>query len=387
MSDNNFIIFGKPSIGDDEIAEVTDSLKSGWIGTGPKVKQFESDFAAYQGVSEDQVAAVNSCTAALHLSLIAAGIGPGDEVITTSMTFCASVNAIIHSGATPILADIDSQTFNISHQEIAKKITSKTKAVLIVHFAGRPCNMDEIASITQRNNLVLIEDCAHAIESKYRNKPTGTFGDFGCYSFYATKNMTTAEGGMVIAKEKSLIKKIKTLSLHGMSQDAWHRFGDNGYKHYLVKESGFKYNLTDLCASLGIHQLKKIDTMWAQRQKIWDTYMSELKNLAIILPQEPEQNSSHSYHLFTLQMSSACAIKDRDLALEKFTSLGIGVGVHYLAIPEHPYYQRKYGIKPADTPNAMKFGRRTISIPLSPSLSQNQIERIISAVKVVSNRA
>ncbi len=380
MADNDFIVFGKPAIGDEEIAEVIDSLTRGWIGTGPKVKLFERDFAAYQGVGHNHAAAVNSCTAALYLSLTAAGIGPGDEVITTSMTFCATVNAIIHSGATPVLIDIDPETLNLEPSRIDEKITPETKAILVVHFAGRPCPMEQILHIAKRNNLMLIEDCAHAVEARYQGKPAGTFGDFGCYSFYATKNMTTAEGGMILGKDRKLMNRAKTLSLHGMSQDAWQRFGNAGYKHYRVQEFGFKYNLTDLAASLGIHQLKKAEANWRRRADLWNYYMREFEPLPVVLPAAPEPDTRHAFHLFTIQLTAQCVTRNRDDALDLFTALGIGVGVHYLSIPEHPYYQKKFGWTPADFPNATRYGRSTISLPLSPSLTQNQIGRVVEAV-------
>ena len=229
-----FLVFGSPAIEEAEIEEVVDSLRSGWLGTGPKVARFESDFASYKGMEEFHIAAVNSGTAALHLSMIAAGIGPGDEVITTALTFCATVNAIIHAGAIPVLADINPQTMNIDPTDIELKITSRTRAILPVHFAGRCCDMDSIMGIAKRHELKVIEDCAHAIESEYKGKKTGTFGDFGCFSFYVTKNVITGEGGMILAKNEKDIARVKVLARHGMSKDAWRRFSDEGYKHYYV---------------------------------------------------------------------------------------------------------------------------------------------------------
>ena len=253
----DFLIFGSPIIEEPEINEVMDSLKKGWLGTGPKVEQFENSFAAYKGVNH--AVALNSCTAALHLSLLAANLKPGDEVITTPMTFCATINAIIHAGAIPVLADVNPLTMNIDPQQVEEKITKKTKVILPVHFAGRPCEMDAIMDIAKRHNLKVIEDCAHAIETEYKGKKTGTFGDFGCFSFYVTKNIVTGEGGMVISSRDEDSSRIKVLALHGMSKDAWKRFGDEGYKHYSVVECGFKYNMMDIQAAIGIHQLKRIE--------------------------------------------------------------------------------------------------------------------------------
>jgi len=258
-SENQFLVFGAPVIARAEIQEVVSSLESGWLGTGPKVAQFESDFAKYKGVHKLRVAALNSCTAALHLSMIAAGIKEGDEVITSALTFCATVNAIIHAGARPVLVDIDPETMNIDPVKIESKISPRTRAVIPVHFAGRPCGMDDIMEMTRKHNLKVIEDCAHAIETEYHGKKCGTFGEFGCFSFYVTKNVVTGEGGMVMARRIEDIDRIKTLALHGMNKDAWHRFGDDGYKHYYVVEAGFKYNMMDLQAAIGIHQLKRVE--------------------------------------------------------------------------------------------------------------------------------
>ncbi len=254
---DRFLVFGSPMIEEAEIDEVVASLRSGWLGTGPKVARFEEDFRNYK--SSPHAIAVNSCTAALHLSMLAAGLQPGDEVITTAMTFVATVNAIIHAGLTPVLADIDPITMNIDPRSIEQKITSRTKAILPVHFAGRACDMDAICDIANRNNLKIIEDCAHAIETEYKGRKTGSFGDFGCFSFYVTKNIITGEGGMVITKSEEDAAKIKVMALHGLSKDAWKRFSDEGYKHYYATAAGFKYNMMDIQAAIGIHQLKRIE--------------------------------------------------------------------------------------------------------------------------------
>jgi dTDP-4-amino-4,6-dideoxygalactose transaminase len=238
-SPGKFIVFGAPDIQRSEIDEVIDSLESGWLGTGPKVQRFENEFATYRGVSADRVAALNSCTAALHVSMLAAGIGPGDEVITTAMTFCATVNAVIHAGGVPVPVDIEPDSLNIDPEQVESKITTRTRAIIPVHFAGRPCDMDRICAIADKHDLIVIEDCAHAIETEWRGRPVGTLADFGCFSFYVTKNVTTGEGGMVIARSAEAIERIKILSLHGMTKDAWHRFGDKGYKHYQVVDAGF----------------------------------------------------------------------------------------------------------------------------------------------------
>src|SRR5256712_5638689 len=256
MSSSDFIVFGSPQIEREEIDEVVRCLESGWIGTGPRVAQFETEFAAYKQVR--QAAAVGSCTAALHLSVLAAGIGEGDEVITTPLTFCATVNAIVHAGATPVLADVDSRTMNIDPAEIEARVTHKTKAILPVHFAGRAADMDALTDVAARHRLKMIEDCAHAIETEYHGRKAGTFGDFGCFSFYATKNVTTGERGMVLTRNEDDLPRLTLLALHGMTKDAWKRFSDEGYKHYYAVETGFKYNMMDLQAALGIHQLARV---------------------------------------------------------------------------------------------------------------------------------
>jgi dTDP-4-amino-4,6-dideoxygalactose transaminase len=374
-----FLVFGAPAIEEPEIMAVVASMKSGWLGTGPKVAAFENGIKEY--VKAEYAVAVNSCTAALHLSILAAGLRPGDEVITTAMTFCATVNAIIHAGATPVLADIDPVTLNIDPQKIKAKITPKTKAILPVHFAGRPCDMDSILSIARQHGLKVIEDCAHAIESEYKGGKAGTFGDFGCFSFYVTKNLTTGEGGMVVTHSEEDAARIKVLALHGMSKDAWKRFSDEGYKHYQVVECGFKYNMMDIQAAIGIHQLKRIESYWERRRKIWRRYNDAFAALPLGLPAEPEPDTRHAYHLYTLMIDEAKTGVSRDAFLNGMTAENVGAGVHYLSIPEHPFYQKTFGWKPEDYPHAMTAGRRTVSIPLSAKLSDEDVEDVITAVK------
>lgn len=379
--EEKFLVFGSPLIGEEEIAEVADSLRSCWLGTGPKVARFEQDFAAYKGVAEKSVAAVNSCTAALHISMIAAGIGPGDEVITTPLTFAATVNAIIHSGATPVLADVDPQAMNIDPAQVEARITSKTRALVIVHLAGRPCDMDALVAIARRHRLILIEDCAHAIETEYHGQKAGTFGDFGCFSFYVTKNVITGEGGMILARSEAQVDRAKILALHGLSRDAWRRFSDDGYKHYYVTECGFKYNMMDIQAAIGIHQLARVETNWSRRQAIWNAYQEAFADLPVTRPPDPEKDTRHAYHLYTLLIDEKNTGIGRDRFLEQMTARQIGVGVHYLSIPEHPYYQSTFGWRPVDYPQAMRIGRQTVSLPLSPKLSQTDVQRVTRAVR------
>ena len=378
---DQFLVFGSPALGDAEIDEVVASMKSGWLGTGPKVARFEKDFSAYKGVSESLAAAVNSCTAALHVSLIAAGLEPGDEVITTAMTFCATVNAIIHSGATPVLADIDPLTINIDPKEIERKITPRTKAIVPVHFAGRPCEMDETTAIAARHGLKIIEDCAHAIETEYHGHKAGTFGDFGCFSFYVTKNVVTGEGGMVLAREVDDIQRIKRLALHGMSQDAWRRFSDSGFKHYRVVECGFKYNMMDLQAAIGIHQLARVEQNWLRRKAVWERYQQAFSAMPVGRPADPAPDTRHGYHLYTLMIDEQHCGVSRDEFLDAMTAQRIGVGVHYVAIPEHPFYQQTFGWRAEDYPVALRAGRQTVSLPISAKLGEKDVEDVILAVR------
>lgn len=378
-SKKNFITFGSPLIEQEEIDEVVDSLKSGWLGTGPKVAKFEEAFKIYKAV--EFAAAVNSCTAALHLSILAADIKPGDEVITTPMTFCATINAIIHSGAIPVLADVDAETMNIDPAQVEAKITSKTRAILLVHFAGRPCDMDALMSLAQKNDLKVIEDCAHAIEATYQGKPTGTFGDFGCFSFYATKNIVTGEGGMVLAKRREDIDRIKILALHGMSQDAWQRFSDKGYKQYFITDIGFKYNMMDLQAAIGIHQLRRIEKYWQRRREIWERYTQAFADLPIKIPATVDSDIRHAYHLFTILIDETRSAISRNNFLNAISKEKIGTGVHYLSIPEHPYYRKNFGWEPEDYPNAMRIGRQTVSLPLSAKLTDDEVSTVINSTK------
>jgi len=384
-NDRPFLIFGSPLIEQPEIDEVVACMESAWLGTGPRVAQFERDFAAYQGLQSSQVAAVNSATAALHVSMVAEGLEPGAEVITTPMTFCASVNAIIHAGLTPVLADVDAATQNIDPAAIEAAITPRTRAILPVHFAGRPCEMDPIMEIARKHDLKVIEDCAHAIETTYHGRKAGTFGDFGCFSFYATKNVVTGEGGMITGRDEARIARAKVLALHGMSKDAWHRFGDQGYKHYQVVEAGFKYNMMDLQAAIGIHQLARVERNWQRREAVWHRYMEAFANLPIGLPAPPARDTKHAYHLFTIMVDEARCGTPRDDFLNAMNARRIGTGVHYLSVPEHPFYQQRFGWKPEQWPNAMRIGRQTVSLPLSPKLTGADVERVITAVSALAD--
>ena len=374
----SFLVFGAPEIQGDEIREVVASMESGWLGTGPKVARFEEDFRSYKGASH--AVALNSCTAALHLSLIAAGVGPGDEVITSALTFCATANAIIHAGAVPVIVDVDPVTMNLDPGLVAERISHRTKALLPVHFAGRCCDMDRLMALAEAHDLLVIEDCAHSIETEYKGRKAGTFGDFGCFSFYVTKNVAAGEGGMVLARREGDAARIKVLALHGMTKDAWRRYSDAGYRHYQVVEAGFKYNMMDLQAAIGIHQLHRVEKNWLRREVFWRRYNEAFKDLPITLPSDPEPDTRHAYHLYTVLIDEDRTGLTRDAFLQAMTELNIGVGVHYLCLAEYAFYRERFKWQPEDYPHATRIGRQTVSLPLSPKLTDRDVEDVIETV-------
>lgn len=380
-SKDRFLVFGAPMIEEPEIQEVVACLRRGWIGTGPLVQEFERDFGAFKGAKH--AVALNSCTAALHLSMRAAGVGPGDEVITTPMTFCATVNAIIHCGASPVLADCLRETMNIAPGEIEKKVTAKTKAIVPVHFGGRCCDMDSILEIARRYDLLVIEDCAHAIESEYRGRKVGTLGDIGCFSFYVTKNVTTGEGGMVLTDDDRIAGRVKVLGLHGMTKDAWKRFADEGYNHYQVIHAGYKHNMMDLQAAIGIHQLKRVDAYWEKRKRVWSAYNEAFRKLPCFTPTAPEPDTRHAYHLYTLLVDVDKLGKSRDWVINALTAENIGVGVHYVPVHLHPYYRKTFGWAQGAYPNAEWIGERTISLPLSARLDDDDVHDVVNGVSKI----
>lgn len=376
-----YLVFGSPLIEQDEINEVIETLKSGWIGTGPKVQKFEKEFSEYIGVKHS--IAVSSCTAGLHLSLIAMGIGAGDEVLVPAMTFAATANSVIHVGAKPVLVDVDKFKMTMDLIDAEKKISSKTKAIIPVHFAGRACDIVGIRAFAKRYNLKVIHDAAHAIETEYNNKKIGAYDDITSYSFYVTKNVVTGEGGIITTNDDDIAAKLKVYALHGMSKDAWKRFSDDGYKHYQVVYPGFKYNMTDMQASLGIPQLRKVERNYKRRSEIWNYYQKELKDLPLFLPPIPEINTRHAYHLFTILLDIDKSKITRDELLTKLHHNNIGVGVHYISLHQHPYYQATFGYKDADMPNAKFISDRTLSIPLSPKLNDEDVEDVADALKEI----
>ena len=374
----DFLIFGSPAIDQAEIDEVVATLRSGWIGTGPRVARFEEMFREYIGAAH--AIALNSCTAALHLSMVVSGVGRGDEVITTPMTFCATANSIVHTGARPVFVDVEADTGNIDPDRIEEAITPRTKAILPVHYAGRPCRMDTIEAIARRHNLLLIEDAAHAIESVHHGRKIGTIGDLTCFSFYVTKNVVTAEGGMVTTNNPDFAAKIKMYGLHGMSKDAWKRFSDEGYRHYQVLFPGFKYNMTDIQAALGIHQLARVAHGAKRRDEIWARYDEAFADLPVVRPARVDEGTVHARHLYTILVKTEVTGKSRDQTLNELIRLNIGTGVHYTALHLHPYYRETFGHKPGDFPNAEFIGERTLSLPLSTKLSDDDVAAVIEAV-------
>jgi dTDP-4-amino-4,6-dideoxygalactose transaminase len=380
------IPFGQPYIGNEEIKLVTKVIKSKWIGTGPITELFEKRFQKYK--ESKYAISVNSCTAALHLSLIYCGIKYNDEVITTPMTFASTINSIILSGAKPVLADIDPNSFNIDPKEVEKKITKKTKALLIVHLAGLPCDMRSIMKIVKKYKLKLIEDCAHSIESKYYNKHVGNFGNTGCFSFYTTKNLTTGEGGMVICNKDRINEKIRIARLHGLSKDAWKRYlppktvkAKIKFEHYDVTEVGLKYNMIDINAAMGIVQLKKLESSWNKRKKIFNLYLKKLSHLPIKTQSFVNKNIKHAYHLFLIVIDKNKTKKNRDDLILFLQKNNIGSGVNYRSVTDMSIYKKKFGWNSNTCKNSKYVGDNTLSLPLYPGLTTNEVNFICDKIQ------
>jgi dTDP-4-amino-4,6-dideoxygalactose transaminase len=373
-----FVSLARPSLGSAEIAEVVATLESGWLTTGPRVAKFEREFAAYAGMPH--AIALNSCTAALHLSLLAAGIGPGDEVITSPLTFCATANAIIHSGATPVFADVDPVTRNLHPGAVEDAITSRTRAIVPVHLGGHPADMACFRQIAGANRLVLIEDAAHALEAVSSAGRVGTTGHFTCYSFYSTKNLTTGEGGMVVTADDEAAQWMRTAALHGLSRDAWNRYGKGGSPHYEVLFAGFKYNMMDLQAAIGLHQLARIDASLARRRAIAAAYDEGLRNLPITRPADTRPGERHAHHLYAVLIDPARAGKTRDEVQQALANRGIGTSVHFRALHLHRYYAEKLGLRAGQFPRAERISDTTLSLPLSTSLADAEVDRVIAAL-------
>jgi len=379
----DFLVFGAPLIGEEEIEEVIATLRSGWLGTGPRTNQFESDFCEYIGCKYS--VALNSCTAGLHLALKILEIGPGDEVITTPMTFCSTANVIVHCGATPVFVDIDRETMNIDANLIEKNLSERTKAIIPVHFAGRPCDMDAIIDIARKYDLAVIEDAAHAIESRYKGKKVGNIGDITCFSFYATKNLVTGEGGMLTTNNEKWGEKAKVLRLHGLSKDAWKRYSEEGFRPYDVLYPGYKYNMMDLQAALGIHQLKRIETNLKVREKYWNLYNEAFDDIPGIITPMEEKHIKHARHLYNVLIEPEVFGMDRNKFIELLRKEKIGTGIHFIALHFHSYYAKNYALQRGDFPNAEYISDRTVSLPLSAKLTEEDIYYIIETVKRLSS--
>jgi dTDP-4-amino-4,6-dideoxygalactose transaminase len=380
---SSFIPFHVPSIGDEEIREVEATLRSGWLTTGPRTAQFEKEFAEYVGAP--CALAVNSATGGLHLALAALGIGPGDEVITTPLTFCSTIHTILHVGATPVLADVRPDG-NIDPAEIERVITRKTRAILPVHLAGLPCDMEAIWKLARRRGLFVVEDAAHAAGARYDGRPIGmatdseNCSDAVAFSFYATKNMTTGEGGMVTTPSESLASKMRMLSLHGMSRDAWNRYTERGNWYYEVIAEGFKYNLTDIQSAIGIHQLRKLDSFIETRKRYAEMYNEALRGIDEIELPPDSPRARHAWHLYAIRLNVPASRNARQEVIEELRRRGIGTSVHFIPIPKHPFFA-KIGLGPEQAKNAMSLFERLVSLPLYPGMSEDQVRYVADSVR------
>jgi len=379
---STFLPFSTPTIDDAEINEVVDSLRSGWITTGPKVKRFEEAFKEYVG--SPFAIPLSSATAGLHLTLLALGIKEGDEIITTPMTFASTVSMIILCGATPVLADIEEGTLNIDVNRIREKITPATRAVIPVHFAGQSCDMDPIFNLAKEHNLTVIEDAAHAAGTEYKGKRIGSLESISIFSFHPNKNITTGEGGMVCTADEGLAEEISLLKFHGMSREAWKRFSASGTPNYDILLPGFKYNMMDIQAAIGIHQLPRLDGFIGKRAEIAAFYNAELADVAeLALPGLAAYHQRHAWHLYTPLVRTEMLKINRDRFMEELKKHNIGSGLHYKAIHHHPYYREALGVSDADLPVASYASERILSLPLFPKMSMEDAADVVEAVKQV----
>jgi dTDP-4-amino-4,6-dideoxygalactose transaminase len=394
---DRFLPFALPVIEEEEISEVLDVLKSGWVTTGPKVKLFEREFAEYIGCKH--AIAVNSCTAALHLALEAIGIGEGDEIITSPMTFAATTEVIRYFKARPIFVDIDSTTMNLDVERLENTVQKRCesgdgrrlKAIIPVHYAGYPCDMDAIMELASRYDLRIIEDAAHAFPTSYKRKMIGTLGDITCFSFYATKNITTGEGGMITTENEEYADRMRIMSLHGISKDAWKRYTAEGSWYYEIVAPGYKYNLTDIAAGLGVAQLRKANAFLKRRMQIADRYheaFQELNELDLPLAVDGKEGTTHSWHLYVIRLSLERLQIDRNKFIDELRRKGIGTSVHFIPLHIHPYYRETYGYQPDDFPVAYETYQRIISLPIYARMTDDDVERVIESVTdiVKSNR-
>lgn len=380
---NNFLAFGKPYLKKSDIAEVVDTLRSGWWSTGPKTEKFEYQFRQYVGAKYSL--AVNSATAGLHLSLIALGVGVDDEVITTPLTFAATANAIVHCGAKPVFVDVDLLTWNIDPRQIEKKITKKTKAIIPVHLHGRPCDMEAILSIARCHHLYVIEDAAHAVEAWHGNKKIGNVGDITVFSFYVTKNIAAGEGGMITSNNKNWIEKMRMLSFHGLSHSVFSRYTAKKFVSYQCLLPGYKYNMTDIAASLGIHQLSRVEKNWRIRAKQWRLYDIAFSKLSQLSAPEPMKKKSgrHAHHLYAILLHLDKLKINRNQFIAALRKRNIGAGVHFVPLHHHPFYQKQFGYSKKDFPIATDIGNRIVSLPLGPAYNEVEIKQVAKEVAAI----
>jgi dTDP-4-amino-4,6-dideoxygalactose transaminase len=371
--------FAPPSIEDADVTAVADVLRSGWLTSGARAREFETAFAAY--AAAPHALALNSCTAALHLALLAAGVGPGDEVITTPLTFCATANTIVHTGATPVFADVDPDTLNIDPAAVAAAVTPRTKALLPVHYGGRPVDVLALRAVASRHGLVTIEDAAHAVEAVSNAGKVGGTADYTCFSFYATKNLTTGEGGMLTALSGERAAWARMASLHGLSRDAWMRYAPGGRAEYDVAMAGFKYNMPDIQAALGLSQLRRLERLLARREAIWRRYEAGLRDLPLALPAAPAVGTRHARHLFSVGVDEAACGASRDALAAALSRLGISTSVHFKAVHLLSFYAGRGMSGPGRFPHAERASRTRLSLPLSAALGDAQIDRVIDAVR------
>ena len=377
----SFLPYCLPEIGPEEIEEVVDSLRSGWITSGPKVKKFEERFAEYCGVKH--AIAVNSCTAALHIALTAMGVGPGDEVIVPTLTFCSTANVVAHLGARPVIVDID-RHYQISVDAIERAISPRTKAIIPVHYAGQAVDLDEIAALAAKHNIPILEDAAHAAGSEYKGRKIGDHGNTVAFSFYATKNMTTGEGGMITTHDEEAATKMRRLALHGMSRDAWKRYTQAGSWYYEILEPGYKDNMTDVAASIGLHQLNKLDRFTARRQDLARRYDDAFRKLGCFRLMQPRENRNHVYHIYPVEILPGTLDISRDQLIDRLKELNIGTSVHFIPLHRHPYYRDTHGYATEQFPMAEKVFKNILSLPLYPKMSDSDADEVIEAVTAVA---
>jgi dTDP-4-amino-4,6-dideoxygalactose transaminase len=376
--------YNRPAIGEEEIAEVVDALRSGWLTTGPKTARFEQEFAAYTGAAH--ALALNSATAALHLALEAAGIGPGDEVITTPLTFAACANVIVQLGARPVLADVCADDLNIDPAEVERRVTPRTRAVMAVHFAGQPCRMDALLDLAARRRLFLLEDAAHAAGAAYRGRRVGAIGDATAFSFYATKNLTTGEGGMLTTNRADVADRVRLMALHGMSRDAWQRYERGGSWYYEVVAPGYKYNMSDIMAALGLVQLRRLAALNRRRAELAARLTAALRDCEALELPAARPEVEHVWHLYVIRLRREVLRLDRAAFVEELARRGIGTSVHFIPIHYHPYYREGFGFRPGDFPVAEDAYARIVSLPLYPGMSDADADRVAAAVHAVVRR-